>query len=115
MPRIAAKIECTEEELRYLKKLISSHTTEKRLVERAKIILRCNEGQRTDQIAEALDTRPNTVAKWRNRFCKARVDGLKDATRSGKPKKYTEKDRNAVAYSTEDEQRFQGKVNGVKS
>src|SRR5580704_8574025 len=96
MPRVAAKIECTEEELKAIKKLISSHTTEKRLVERAKIILRCHEGQRTDRIAEELDKRPNTVAKWRNRFSQFRLSGLQDSIRSGKPKKYTDSDRNAV-------------------
>lgn len=96
MPRVAAKIECTEEELKAIKKLISSHTTEKRLVERAEIILRCHEGRRIDRIAEELDKRPNTVAKWRNRFSKLRLAGLQDSIRSGKPKKYTDLDRNAV-------------------
>lgn len=96
MPRIAVKIVCTEEEQNFLKKLIRSHTSEKRSVERAEIILRCHAGQRTDEIAKELGTRPNTVAKWRNRFSKFRLNGLKDAVRGGKPKKYTDADRNAV-------------------
>lgn len=101
MPRIAAKIVCTEMELKALKKLISSHTSEQRLVERAEIILRCHEGQRTDQIAEAFGKRPNTIAKWRTRFSHSRLDGLNDAVRSGKPKKYTDADRNAVLKTLE--------------
>lgn len=96
MPRIAAKIECTEIELDSLRKLIRSHTTEKRFVERATIILKSHEGLRIDQIAEDMNTRPNTVAKWRTRFLNYRMDGLKDAERSGKPKKYNDAIRNDV-------------------
>lgn len=96
MPRIAERIECNQNELKSLKKIIASHTAEKRLVERATIILKSHDGLRIDQIARDMCTRPNTVAKWRNRFLKSRMDGLKDAARSGKPKKYNDSTRNNV-------------------
>lgn len=96
MPKVADKIECTEPELKKLKAIVSGHKSEKRMIDRAKIILACHEGKRTDKIAAELKTRPNTVAKWRRRFAKFRMTGLEDAVRSGKPKKYTDETRNAI-------------------
>ena len=59
--------------------------TEARLVERAKIILLAHEGRTNQQIAYALDTRTARVSKWRQRFGAARLAGLGEAERSGKP------------------------------
>ena len=60
------------------------------MVERAQIILACNEGLATEEIARKLGTRPARVSKWRQRFAKHRMEGLEDAQRSGKPAQYDE-------------------------
>lgn len=101
MPRISPEIICTEEELKQLRSWIRGHKTEKRLLDRAKIILKCHEGMQTKEIAKELKTRPNTVGKWRKRFVKDRINGLQDFPRSGKPRKYTAEARNAILKTLE--------------
>lgn len=96
MPKKAKPVECTTEELRHLRMLVRSGKTQKRLVDRAQIILLCHEGLRNDQIASKLDISVLTVAKWRSRFNQNRLEGLKDSYRSGKPQKYGDKTRNAI-------------------
>jgi len=71
-----------------LQQLAGSRTEEARLVERAKIILKCLQGERVHKIAKDLQVRPNTVIEWRRRFEKEGVEGLKDQPRSGKPARY---------------------------
>ena len=96
MPRRATGINCTEEELIQLQAWSNGRKTEKRLVERAKIILFCHEGMRNDQIASTLHVSILTVAKWRKRFSKDRLAGLVDQPRSGKPKTYDDSTRDAI-------------------
>jgi len=71
-----------------LQQLAGSRTEEARLVERAKIILKCLQGERVHKIAKDLQVRPNTVIEWRRRFEKEGIEGLKDQPRSGKPARY---------------------------
>lgn len=61
------------------------------MVERARVILMAAEGLPAREIAHRLKTRLARVSKWRQRFAKARLDGLHDAPRSGKPKLYDDK------------------------
>jgi transposase len=68
-----------------LVQLSKSRTDEARLIERAKIVLRCLAGERNDEIAARLGTQPATVATWRKRFAERGLAGLKDRPRSGKP------------------------------
>jgi transposase len=90
MARPAAIIRLSPEEDRILKQYLRSGTTERRLVERARVILLASQGQGTGEIAQALRTRPARVSKWRQRFAKHRLAGLDDAARSGKPRQYSE-------------------------
>lgn len=85
MPRKALSVSSTEQELRELERLSNSRTDEVRLVERAKIIIRCLSGKRNDEIANELNMRPGTVAVWRKRFATEGLKGLRDRQRSGKP------------------------------
>jgi transposase len=55
-----------------------------RLRLRARIILFCAEGKSVRLISSLLNTRPNTVSKWRGRFLKARLNGLADEPRPGR-------------------------------
>jgi transposase len=61
---------------------------ERRRVERARIVLLAAAGLASRAIARELGCRHHTVSKWRVRFAKARLAGLADAPRSGKPKTY---------------------------
>lgn len=88
MARIAKKVECSEDVLEKLKRIVSSHTAEVRLVRRAKIVLGCIEEKRLIDISEELHEQVDVIIKWRNRFIAKGIAGLHDAPRSGKPIKY---------------------------
>jgi transposase len=53
---------------------------------RCRIVLACAEGWTNIEVAEELGVDRNTVAKWRNRFVHARLDGLHDEPRPGAPR-----------------------------
>lgn len=96
MSKKAAVITLNVEEERMLKEWLRKGTAEVRMVERARIILACNEELGTDEIAKKLGTRPARVSKWRQRFAKNRLKGLEDAERSGKPPQYDERTEKRV-------------------
>jgi transposase len=84
--RIAVPIELSADERDTLERWARGRSTPNRLVLRAKIVLAAAAGQRNDQIAETLDTRPRTVGVWRQRFAAARLAGIaQDAPRGGRP------------------------------
>ena len=88
MSRKAPKTTCSLEQKQKLEKIVHSHTAEIRQIKRAKIILACLEDKPINTIAADLETRPNTVIKWRSRFEAEGIDGLSDQLRSGKPPVY---------------------------
>lgn len=89
MGRIGRKIQLSMEEKQELLTMSRSHKLEKRYAERAMIILYSSDGKTLDQIIELTGKSRPVVNKWRNRFHKYRIEGLKDAYRSGKPKTIT--------------------------
>ena len=68
---------CSEIDRQILEQWAHSRTEEARLVERAKIILKCLQGEMVHSIARELKVRPNTVIEWRRRFDKQGLNGLK--------------------------------------
>jgi transposase len=60
---------------------------------RAQIVLAAAAGKANAAIAVQLDVHVDTVRKWRRRFAAARLAGLKDARRSGRPPVFTAADR----------------------
>jgi transposase len=60
---------------------------------RARIVLAAAAGMANAAIAVHLDVHVDTVRKWRRRFVAARLAGLKDAPRSGRPPVFTAADR----------------------
>ena len=50
----------------------------------------------TNDIAREMDTRPATVTKWRTRFARLGLAGLRDAPWSGKRPRYTPRDEKRV-------------------
>ena len=86
--RTAPKIEVTPQDLKILTKRSKSRTEPKQAIERAKIILLCYEGKSVQEIAEIMQTYPNKVIDWRNRYMEEGINGLLDKPRSGKPIEY---------------------------
>lgn len=86
--RTAPKIVIDPKDSKILEKLAKSRTEPKQAVERAKIILGCQQGKSVNEIARNLDTYPNKVIDWRNRYMEFGINGLNDKFRSGKPLKY---------------------------
>jgi transposase len=101
MPKGYAIPQCSEKDRMLIEEWAKSRTMESRLVERARIIQRCLQGEPVKKIAQELKVRPNTVIDWRKRFNSNGISGLKDFPRSGKPPKYTEEFRNNVLATLE--------------
>ena len=51
-----------------LEQIVRCHTSEQRLVRRAQIVLKANEGFKNEQIAQALNINRETVQRWRQRW-----------------------------------------------
>ncbi|MBE0437876.1 MAG: IS630 family transposase, partial [Methylomicrobium sp.] len=101
MPKKAPIPRCSEKDRITLDEWIHSRTQELRLVERAKIVTKCLEGESVGRIACDLKIRPNTVIDWRRRFDEEGVNGLRDRPRSGKPPRYDAEFRNQVLKTLE--------------
>lgn len=86
MARIAKPIELSMEQREDLLTMSRSRKLERRYVERAVVILLSEQGLSMDQIIEQTGLSRPVVNKWRQRFRKEGIDGLKDAPRSGKPR-----------------------------
>ena len=80
----ATVIELSAEERAQLEKWVRATTTERRLHQRARIVLECAAGSKTKDVASLLGVREATVSKWRTRFAKDRNAGLNDAPRPGR-------------------------------
>jgi transposase len=86
----ATPIVLTAEERGTLESWVRSSKTEQRLVERARVVLLAAAGRPSRAIGRELGCARGVVSKWRVRFAKARLAGLADAPRSGKPRTYGE-------------------------
>jgi transposase len=61
-------------------------TSAQALAERSRIVLAAADGGNNSEVAERLQITRGTVAKWRRRFLAARLDGLVDEPRPGRPR-----------------------------
>ena len=89
MSRPATEIQLSTEEKETLLHWMRSTKTERRMVERARVILLAANGLNGKEIAARMETRTARVSKWLRRFAKDRIAGLLDAPRPGeKRRKY---------------------------
>ena len=86
--RRAPAIELSAEEFTELQRTARSSRSSVREVFRARIVLLAAEGQENRTIAEHMDTRPDTVSKWRRRFAEQRMAGLVDQPGRGRKPHY---------------------------
>ncbi len=89
-------ITLSDEDRKKLEQTVRKLSSEQRSVLRASIILSLANGRSVEQTAQDLNTSPKTVKKWRKRFLKFGLDGLKDLPRSGAPGKFNIEQRLSV-------------------
>jgi transposase len=92
----AAAVAVDEETRGVLQRIASSAKAQVRQVLRARIVLAAADGAGNAAIARRLAVSVNTVRKWRGRFAERGLEGLKDAARSGRPRRYDDLVRVAV-------------------
>ena len=85
MSRCAQALVLTLSEQKQLTARVRDRRTTQQAVLRARIVLLAAQEWENQAIAAELETLPNTVGVWRRRFLHARLDGLEDAPRSGRP------------------------------
>ena len=104
------KINLNDNDERILGKISKSRKTEFRLVQRVKIILLASkEKYRNIEIGEKVGCNRDTVRKWKQRFHKDGLEGLKDNPRSGHPPKFTAKERTKILAMATKSQESEGK------
>jgi len=90
------QIELAPDERTALERTRRTATAPQRDVLRARIVLLAADGLTNHAIALTLGVEENTVGKWRRRFAKHRVKGLRDNPRSGRPPKFTARQKARV-------------------
>lgn len=85
MGKTTVRIELSKEEKETLQMWVGAHKTEQRMAQRAKVILFSAEGLYLDEISRRSGLSPQNCSKWRVRFTRDRLDGLRDKPGRGKP------------------------------
>lgn len=81
----AKRIEIVAEDRPVLERWAGARATERRLVDRARIVLMAGEGLPASEIAERVGCSLPTVKTWRSRYARDRLDGLRDMPKTGRP------------------------------
>jgi hypothetical protein len=91
MAREARRITLVPDERERLHKIANARLAPQGLAFRARLVLRCADPDKPTnlQVAEELSCDPDTVARWRNRFARQRLQGLRDRPRSGRPRAFS--------------------------
>ncbi len=96
MPSAAVPVTLTASERKILKKRVRGAKTPYRDRLRAQVALAAARGRANERIAADLRVAAATVRKWRGRFARHGLGGLKDLPRSGRPREISEEARAAV-------------------
>lgn len=92
MPRpFASTIELAPEVRSRLEALLRAGSTPQSLASRTRIVLRAAQPDDPSNqvIAEELGLDRHTVGRWRERFLEGGLDGLQDAPRPGRPRRFS--------------------------
>src|SRR5699024_4803921 len=79
-------VELSSVEQQQLSELARSRSYSFSIVQRARIVLACAEGETNQAVAARFGVARNTVGKWRRRFLEQGISGLHDATRPDRPR-----------------------------
>jgi transposase len=82
---VGRRVEVSDEDRQELERIARASSSEVRMAERARIVLAASEGLTTAQIAERVGCGERMVKKWRPRYARHGLAGLRDAPRSGAP------------------------------
>ena len=82
---VGKRLDLSEEERSELERIVGAASSEVRMVERARIVLCAAEEHTAPAIAERVGCGERTAKKWRSRYARARIEGLRDAPRPGPP------------------------------
>uniref|UniRef100_UPI003F5D6D78 IS630 family transposase n=1 Tax=Aquibaculum sediminis TaxID=3231907 RepID=UPI003F5D6D78 len=93
-------LDISETERMALLSLASRRNTAQALALRARIILGCAAGKQNKEVAARLGVGASMVGKWRRRFSEHRLEGLRDAPRSGAPRTISDERIEAVIVRT---------------
>ena len=85
--RPKTELTVTEAERETLERWARRPTTAHGLAMRARIVLRCAQGENNSEVAAKLAVSRPMIGKWRARFIERRLDGLWDEPRPGAPRK----------------------------
>jgi transposase len=94
------KLTLSEQEREMLQQWSRRAKSAQALALRARIILECGRGRTNSQAASELRVTPQTIGKWRSRFCAKRLDGLLDEPRPGTPRRLSDADVERVLVKT---------------
>lgn len=98
--RPKAVLELTREEHDQLVRWARRRKSSQALALRSRIVLGCAEGLANTAVAEREGVSQATVGKWRSRFVDARLDGLVDDPRPGRPASITAEQVEDVVVAT---------------
>jgi len=88
---IACPVSLTTDEQARLEALVRAHSTPQALAFRCRLILRTAAPEKPSnlQVATELDCERHTVGRWRHRYLTHGLQGLQDAPRSGRPRRFS--------------------------
>ena len=87
MERAKIDIRLTKEEETRLRLWTAAGRTEQRMAQRARVILLSAEGCSLEGVSAGSGLSQQNCSKWRERFMRERLEGLKDGPRSGRPRR----------------------------
>lgn len=98
--RPTARVTLTKDEQAELERWARRARSARRLAFRAKLILASAAGQSDFAVGAQFRTKPHTVGFWRKRFIAARLNGLLDEPRPGRPREITDEKVEQVVVAT---------------
>ena len=94
----------SDDERRVLEEWARRRKTAQALALRSRIILACAGGAGVSAVAADLGVSRTTAGKWRSRFLEARLEGLSDEPRPGRPRTVTDEHVEKVITATLEQQ-----------